>query len=196
VNNDVWSPIPGWKQTLTSFGPGSWQVVANMPAGNTAIVSYPDVQQPYNDVKLSSYTSMTSSFTENMNANPGTVGEAAWDIWLTNWNYEVMIWVDNYGQDIANSDGTLLGTTSIGGQTWDVYRNGPLGPGVELIVALDHNEQSGTVDIMSTLNYLQQHGWLPSNATLTAVDFGAEFASTGGKNETFQVSNYTINAKS
>jgi Glycosyl hydrolase family 12 len=194
VNNDVWSPIPGWSQTLTSYGPGSWQAVANMPAGNTAIVSYPDVQQLYNDVKLSSYTSMTSSFTENMNANPGTVGEAAWDIWLTNWNYEVMIWVDNYGQDIANSDDTLLGTTSIGGQTWDVYRNGPLGPGVELIVALDHNEQSGTVNIMSTLNYLQQHSWLPSNATLTAVDFGAEFASTGGKNETFQVSNYTINA--
>jgi hypothetical protein len=192
----VWSPISGWKQTLTSYGPGDWQAVANMPAGNTAIVSYPDVQQLYNDVKLSTYTSMTSSFTENMNATSSTVGEAAWDIWLNNWNYEIMIWVDNYGQDIANSGDVLLGTTSIGGQTWDVYRNGPLGSGEELIVALDHNEQTGTVDIMSTLNYLSQHGWLPASPTLTSVDFGAEFASTGGKNETFQVSNYTINAKS
>ena len=192
VGNDVWNPIPGWSQTLTAYGPDTWKAVVDMPAGNTAIVSYPDVQQLYNDVRLSGYTSMTSSFTETMNATSGTVGEAAWDIWCNNWNDEVMIWVDNYGQDLASSGDTYLGTTVIGGQNWDVYRNGP--PGSELIVALDHNEQTGTVDILATLTYLQQHGWLASNSTLTAVDFGAEFASTGGQHETFQVSRYTIAA--
>jgi hypothetical protein len=188
----VWSPISGWKQSLTAYDPGDFDAVVNMPAGNTAVVSYPDVQQLYNDVPLSTYTSMTSSFTENMNATSATVGEAAWDIWLDNWNTEVMIWVDNHNQDLANSGDTYLGTTVINGQNWDTYQNG--GPGGELIVALDHNEQTGTVDIMGTLNYLKQQGWIPSSNTLTAVDFGAEFCSTGGQNETFQVSNYAINA--
>jgi len=192
VGNDVWNPIPGWSQTLTAYGPDTWKAVVDMPAGNTAIVSYPDVQQLYNDVRVSGYTSMTSSFTETMNATSGTVGEAAWDIWCNNWNDEVMIWVDNHGQDLASSGDTYLGNTVIGGQTWDVYRNGPSGS--ELIVALDHNEQTGTVNILATLTYLQQHGWLAGSSTLTAVDFGAEFASTGGQHETFQVSRYTIAA--
>ncbi len=192
VTNDVWNPIPGWSQTLTAYGPDNWQAVVDMPAGNTAVVSYPDVQQLFGDAPLSSFASMTSSFTETMNSNSGTIGEAAWDIWCNNWNNEVMIWVDNYGQDLASSGDTYLGTTVIGGQTWDVYRNGP--PGSELIVALDHNEQTGTVDILATLTYLQQQGWLPGGSTLTAVDFGAEFASTGGQDETFQVSQYTITA--
>jgi len=192
VGNDVWNPIPGWSQTLTAYAPDNWQAVVDMPAGNTAVVSYPNVQQLFGDVKLSSYTSMTSSFTETMNATSSTVGEAAWDIWCNNWNDEVMIWVDNYGQDLANSGDTYLGTTVIGGQNWDVYRNGP--PGSELIVALDHNEQTGTVDILTTLTYLENQGWLTANSTLTAVDFGAEFASTGGQHETFQVSRYTIAA--
>jgi hypothetical protein len=193
VLNDVWSPIAGWSQTLTSYGPGDFQAVVNMPAGNTAVVSYPDVQQLYSDIPLSTYTSMTSSVTENMNATSSTIGEAGWDVWMNNWNTEVMIWIDNHNQDLATSGDTYLGTTVIGGQNWDVYRNGPAGG--EMIVALDHNEQTGTVDIMATLNYLEQQGWIPSsNNTLTAVDFGAEFCSTGGQNETFQVSSYAINA--
>ena len=159
----MWNPIPGWSQTLTAYGPDNWQAVVDMPAGNTAVVSYPDVQQLFGDTPLSSFASMSSSFTETMNSNSGTIGEAAWDIWCNNWNNEVMIWVDNYGQDLASSGDTYLGTTVIGGQTWDVYRNGP--PGSELIVALDHNEQTGTVDILATLTYLQQQGGRPAQHT-------------------------------
>src|ERR1700691_5507622 len=47
VAQDVWNTIPGWSQTLYATSPDSWYVAANMPAGNTAVVSFPDVGQEY-----------------------------------------------------------------------------------------------------------------------------------------------------
>jgi hypothetical protein len=190
VNNDVWSPVSGWSEVLTATNPGDWSVVANMPAGNNQVVSYPDVQEIYNNVPLSSYTSLTSAFTEAMNPHSGTLSEAAYDLWLNNWNYEVMIWNDNYGEDL--SDDTDLGSVTIDGQNFEVYRNGPGGPGEELIVSLDSNEQSGTIDILSTLKWLQGKGYLPSGATLTSIDYGWEILSTGGQPETYQLSSFCI----
>jgi hypothetical protein len=190
VNNNVWSPIKGWSESLTAAGPGNWSVVANMPAGNTAIVSYPDVQEIYNDVPLSKYSSLTSAFTEAMHPHSGTSSEAAYDLWLNNWNYEVMIWNDNYGQDLSAD--TDLGPVTIDGQKFEVYRNGPGGSGEELIVSLDSNEQSGTIDILATLKWLASKGYLPSGATLTSIDYGWEIASTGGQAETYQLSSFCI----
>jgi hypothetical protein len=190
VNNDVWSPVSGWSEVLTAANPGSWSVVANMPAGNNSVVSYPDVQELYNNVPLSSYTSLTSSFTETMNPHSGTLSEAAFDLWLNNWNDEVMIWNDNYGEDL--SDDTDMGSVAFDGQNFEVYRNGPLGNGEELIVSLDSNEQSGTIDILSTLKWLEGKGYLPSGSTLTSIDYGWEILSTGGQNETYQLSSFCI----
>jgi Glycosyl hydrolase family 12 len=190
VNNDVWSPVSGWSEALTATDPGNWSVVANMPAGNNSVVSYPDVQELYNNVPLSKYSSLTSAFTETMNPHSGTLSEAAYDLWLNNWNYEVMIWNDNYGEDL--SDDTDLGSVTIGGQNFEVYRNGPPGSGEELIVSLDSNEQSGTIDILSTLNWLASKGYLPSGATLTSIDYGWEILSTGGQPETYQLSSFCI----
>ena len=42
VEQDVWNPISGWQQTLTATNPGSWQVTANMPDKNTAVISFPN----------------------------------------------------------------------------------------------------------------------------------------------------------
>ena len=107
-----------------------------------------------------------------------------------NWNYEVMIWNDNYGQDL--SDDTDLGPVTIGGQNFEVYRNGPGGSGEELIVSLKSNEQSGSIDILTTLKWLEGKGYLPSGATLTSIDYGWEIASTGGQPETYQLSSFCI----
>jgi hypothetical protein len=188
VNNEVWNAVPGWKQTLTATDPGNWSVTANMPAGDTAVVSYPDTQQLYSENPLSSYTSLTSRFSEALNPNSGTMAEAAYDIWCNNWASEIMVWTDNHGQSLAYD--TNLGTATIAGQSWTIYRNG--GPGSELIVSLNGNEQTGTVDILATLNYLMSHGWLTSGSTLTGIDFGFEFSSTGGQDETASLSSFSI----
>jgi hypothetical protein len=163
------------------------EVTSAQPAGNTAVYTYPDVQALYNDTPLSSFSSMTSSFAESMpQAASGMIGEAACDIWLNNWVNEVMIWVDTQGQD-PGSWLPLLATLSVGGQSFNVYRYA-----TEIIVLLNGNETTGSVDILTTLKALESKGIIPSGSTLTAVDFGWEICSTGGTAQTFRLTNFSI----
>jgi hypothetical protein len=210
VGNNVWNPIPGWKQTLHAIDPGNWQVTANMPAGNTAVVSYPSIGANYGQVTdvptpLTSYSSIRSSFSENMHATAKTSAWAAYDVWLgqdkcapanaTCPSDEVMI-----QHDFANNGAcTTLATASFGGfddvpvQTWHLCKYG-----TEIIWKLGvddrHkvNEQSGRVDILAMLIWLVNHGYLPHGTGLWSVGYGWEICSTGGVNENFQVSRYSI----
>jgi hypothetical protein len=197
VGQDVWNRIPGWSQTLHATDPGNWYVTANMPAGNTAVVSFPNTGQNIDWVNgapppLSSYTSIYSSFAENMHGTSGTSAEAAYDIWLNNWGNEVMI-----QHDIVNR-GTcpVLATAAFGGsggvpvQDWNLCKYGS-----ELIWQLSGSgEQSGSVDILAMLTWLVSHGYLPQGSGLTAISYGFEICSTGGQPETFQVSRFSISA--
>ena len=147
VDNNVWSPITGTKQSLSVTNPGKWQVTANIPAGNTSVVSYPSVGGNYgqtNDTStpLSAYASIYSAFSENMNATSKTSAWAAYDIWLGSgtssaWSGEVMI-QHNYAN---NGACTFEATASFGGsggvpvQTWNLCQFGS-----ELVWKLPSNE--------------------------------------------------------
>jgi len=193
VGQDVWNPIPGWSQTLYVHDPGRWSAVADMPAGNTAVVSFPNVGEEYYYTNtLAGFSSIYSSFTENMHQANGTSAEAAYDIWLNDWGNEVMI-----QHDIVNR-GTcpIVATASFGGsggvpvQDWNFCRYGS-----ELIWQLSgKGEQSGSVDILAMLNWLVGHGYLPQKSGLTDISYGFEICSTGGRWETFTVSRFTISA--
>jgi hypothetical protein len=210
VGNNVWSPIPDWRQTLYATDPGNWQVTANMPAGNTAVVSYPSIGANYGQITdlptpLTNYSSIYSSFSETMNATAKTSAWAAYDIWLgpadcspagsTCTSHEVMI-----QHDFANNgDCTTLATASFGGsggvpvQDWHLCKYGS-----ELIWKLGADEknkvseQSGSVDILSMLTWLVNHGYLPAGTGLWLIGYGWEICSTGGENENFLVNSYSI----
>jgi hypothetical protein len=54
-------------QTVTSYGPGDWSVTSDQAAGNTAVLTYPDVQQVFTltndtDPPISGFSAITSSF--------------------------------------------------------------------------------------------------------------------------------------
>ena len=208
IGNNVWNPIPGWRQTLYAADPGDWQVTANMPAGNTAVVSYPSIGANYGQVTdvptpLTDYSSLYSSFSENMNATAGTSAWAAYDIWLGPENCfpavsscasdEVMIQHDFAG----NGACTTLATAAFGGhggvpvRKWHLCRYGS-----ELIWKLTRNEQSGSVDILSMLTWLVNHGYLRAGTGLWLIGYGWEICSTGGVNENFQVSSFSIRSRS
>jgi hypothetical protein len=195
VGNNMWGCGSGncGPQTVTAYNPGNWSVTSNQAAGNTGVLTYPDVQQVFGrwdgkgNVPLSGFSSITSDFTEEMNGNHGTDAEAGYDIWLSGTKRsEVMIWVDNVGR--GNGGATLYGHTTIRGQAFTVYTYGS----GEIIVSLDKNETSGTVDLLATLRWLQAHGLVSSSAALGQVDFGWEICSTGGRPETFTISKYSL----
>src|ERR1700691_72961 len=153
VGQNIWNPISGACQSLYANNPGNWHAVANMPAGNTAVVSFPTGSEQYNDPLLSSFSSIYSSFTEDMNPQSGTSAEAAYDIWLNDWANEVMI-----QHDIVNR-GTcpIIATAQFGGsggvpvQNWNLCKYDS-----ELIWQLaGSGEQSATVDVLAMLTWLE-----------------------------------------
>jgi len=197
VGQDVWNPISGWSQTLHSTNPGNWYAIANLPADNTAVISYPNTGESYDSNPLTSFSSIYSSFSETMNPTAGTRAEAAYDIWLNNWNNEVMIQHDMVNR--GGPCGPTLATVSFGGnggvpvKSWILCQYGS-----ELIWQVAgtgdvYGEQSGSVDILAMLTWLvNNHGYLPQGSSLTAVGYGFEICSTGGVDETFQVKSFTL----
>jgi hypothetical protein len=173
-----------------------------MPAGNTAVVSYPSLGANYGQTSgkqmpLSDFQSMYSSFSENMHATSGTSAWAAYDIWLgpssgTKATNEVMIQHDfaNNGACTAVASATFGGSSGVPVQKWNLCKYG-----TELIWKLTGgNEQSGKVDILAMLNWLVAHAYLPKDSGLSLIGYGWEIASTGGQNEDFQVNNFSIAA--
>jgi hypothetical protein len=183
VANDKWgcgSPDQCGLQTVQATSPGNWQVTSKQAAGNTAVLTYPDVQQLFthttgNDPPISSFHAVYSHFAEAMHATAGTDAEAGYDIWLshTKGPSEVMVWVDNHGR--GSGGATRIGQATIFGQSFTVYRYG----GGEIIFSLDHNEQTGTVHILASLRWLQGHGYVSAGAGIGQVDLGGRSARPG-----------------
>jgi hypothetical protein len=185
VGNNVWNPISGWQQTLYANNPGDWNIVANLPAGNTAVVSYPSSSANFNNKPLSDIKELSSSFAETMNANNQTSAWAMYDIWLANSGRASEIMIQH---DFANNGACpTAATATFGGQTWNLCDFGN-----SFAWKLPGNEQSGTLDILAMLTWLQDHGYLSKSSELGAIGYGWEIASTGGGRETFSVSKYTI----
>lgn len=206
IGNNVWNPVLGWRQTLSVISPGDWQVTANMPAGNTAVVSYPSIGANYGRItdvptQLARYSLIRSWFTEHMNATAGTSAWAAYDIWLGHgtssaWTNEVMIQHDfaNNGACVTVARATFAGAGGVR-QRWHLCQYGS-----ELIWKLGAGEQdkvserTGVVHILAMLRWLVHHGYLPSDAGLWQVGYGWEICSTGARPETFKVSAYRLRA--
>jgi hypothetical protein len=193
----MWNPIPGATTTLYANGPGDWDDVVNMPAGNTAVVAFMNTGVNYNGV-MSSYRSLVSSFAENMHATSATVASAAYDIWFNHSGtmHEVMI-----HNDLANRGG--CGTWAAKNVTFGGSNGVPVRSDWDLCVAgsaafwqvpARDSFSSGSVDILAMVNWLIRHGYMPASTQLAAISYGFEVASTGGTDEDFQVSSLSITA--
>jgi hypothetical protein len=165
-----------------------------MPAGNTAVISFPDVGEEYNSNALASFSSIYSSFVENMHARKGTSAEAAYDIWLNNWGNEVMIQnnIVNRGSCSTRAVVSFGGSGGVPVQKWNLCTYGS-----EIIWQLPgRGEQSGSVDVLAMLKWLMSHRYLPSKSNLTDISYGFEICSTDGHAENFAVSKFSVTSSS
>jgi hypothetical protein len=205
VGNNCWAD-PSCQQTITAHHPGNWSLSAREPAKNTAVKSYPGIQQLMNnystdakwsgssDTPISGLSVLSSTYAETMPHNSGTIAQAAWDIWLAKdggFPNEIMVWVDNVNR--GDGGATKKATASFGGQDWTLYQYGD----GELIWSLGKpgafaQQSSGTVNLLALLRWLQKNGYAAADATIGELDFGWEICSTGGVHETFTVSKYEL----
>jgi hypothetical protein len=221
VDNNVWSPPSGstWSQTINASGASSWNVNANFPSGSTSVLSFPNTGQDQNwlsgetnvTAPLSSWSAITSSYNVTIPDNSGAVGEAAYDLWLNNWDNEVMIQTDFAGDslrprcDVDGDDITTQAFTNESGvsQNWNLCQFGS-----ELIwqPATGTNFSSDNINVMAMLTWLEDNSpssvgfssstatFLPANSDLTALSFGFEICSTGGTNDTWMVNDFSWTA--
>jgi len=187
--NDMWNcpQAACGKQTIWANSSSDWGVVSTMAAGNTAVLTYPNLGQVYGDQPISHFKQVSDNFTESMPRSiKGLSAEAANDVWLNNYKIEMMIWVDNIGRSLAGS--TRVGSATIFGQQFSVWKYG----NSEFIFDLNHNETSGSTHILASIAWLVQHGQVPAGPELTQAEFGWEIASTGGQAASFSMSKYAL----
>jgi hypothetical protein len=197
VDQNVWSPIQGWHQRLHAYSPGHWRVAAKMPAGNTAVVSFPNTGFFYNKA-LSRFSSIVSSFNVSIPRRAGTDAEASYDIWFNKTGAidEVMIQND-YSRGRSPSCGTWTakevrfgGGSGVRAHRWDLCVSGS----TAYWETANGNMPSGKVNVLAMLKWLVRHGQLPSGVQLAGFSYGFEISSTGGARELFRVHSFSAAA--
>jgi hypothetical protein len=167
----------------------SFVVTSNQPTGNTAVLSYPAIQDNFNSKPLlSSFSSISATFSET-SPHVGDY-EVAWDCWFNNNANELMIWVDNYNQVPAGTK--VASNVALGGRSYNVWSSPSSGTGGYVVFYATATFTSGTVDLLQIFNYAASHGWIPTTSTVDQLSFGVEVCSTNDQDATWTFSNYSI----
>ncbi|MFE9723801.1 hypothetical protein ACFYQ5_09440 [Streptomyces sp. NPDC005794] len=170
--NNIWGSGAG-TQTIWANSSSNWGVTANHP--NTGgIKSYPNAKKIVNK-PITSLSSLTSDY--NVTVPASGAYNTSYDIWDTDYDYEVMLWVNHNGA--VGPLGTSQGTVSLGGHTWDVYK-GDNGANEVFSFLRTSDSSAGTVNILPILKWIKDtKGWW-GDETIGDVQFGYEITSSSG----------------
>ena len=193
IYNDVWGSGAGY-QSIWANSYSNWGVWAQHP--NTGgIKSYPNVTKSIGKT-LSSLKTVSSSF--NVTVPSSGSYESAYDIWTNGSTYEIMLWMNStgavkpisYNWDSSGNPVAAQKSVSIGGHTWNVYQ-GSNGANIVYSFVRTSNTNSGTVDILAILNWINGKGWFNGTQTLNTVQFGFEITSSSAGSD-FICNSYSV----
>lgn len=192
VSNDVWGSGAG-PESIWANSYSNWGVWSQQP-DTGGIKSYPHSAKNVG-VQLSSLSSVSSSFNVSVPTS-GVSFESAYDIWAGNNAYEIMLWMNYYGAvgPISYNYGSngaipVFTNVSLGGHTWNIYRGNNGGNDVFSFVRTS-DTNSGTVNILSILNWINSQGWY-NNPVLNQVQFGFEISRSPSGNN-FNCNSYSV----
>lgn len=174
VQNNAWSSGHG-PQRLKAWSPGRWQVLTRQPNQGAQVQTYPDTEVPYyrtHEVPYSKLKMLRFRYSERM-PKSGYDAEATADIWLNNWDIEVMAWVDNHGQVPF---GIPVAKYKVYGSTWTLWR----GDSKSFAFVRSGRHPHGIVHVLSLLRILVHRHDISSKSTVTSLQFGFEICWTHG----------------
>ncbi|MFE6092612.1 hypothetical protein ACFQ7M_11555 [Streptomyces massasporeus] len=183
--NNIWGSGAGGQCIWANSGTG-WGVWADHP--NTGgIKSYPNSTKSINKT-IDSLGRLTSDY--NVSVPASGAYNTSYDIWDTDHDYEIMLWV-NYNGSVGPIGG-YEGNVSLGGHNWNVYK-GSNGSNEVFSFLRTSDSTAGTVDIKPILQWLAYNKrWMAGSETIGEVQFGYEItSSSGGLN--FNTNNLTVN---
>ncbi|GAB2931309.1 glycoside hydrolase family 12 protein [Streptomyces heilongjiangensis] len=188
--NNIWGGGAG-SQCIWANSGTNWGVWADHP--NTGgIKSYPNSKKVINKT-ITSLGSLNSNY--NVTVPSSGAYNTSYDVWDTDYDYEIMLWVNYNGA--VGALGDYQGNVTLGGHNWNVhkgrvYRNdGTYWDVFSFLRTADST--SGSVQILPVLKWLKDtKGWM-GNETIGDVQFGFEItSSSGGLN--FQTNNLTVSS--
>ena len=187
IHNNNWNDTAGGNSVITACNYNNWYVISNTPNhSDLSVQTYPNVHRDYNDISLSSITS--ARFAATGPHCTGCIWNIAFDIWVGDGlSHELMIWTENWGQRPA---GNQVGTTTIGGQQYQVWRSGSGDGGIITYLSVVP-QLSGTMPLSLFFADVRARGWTPT--TTWQVDFGVEIVDTNGNPERFDFTDFSIN---
>jgi hypothetical protein len=183
--NNIWGGGAG-SQCIWANSGTNWGVWANHP--NTGgIKSYPNQTKAINK-SITSLGSLSSSY--NVSVPSSGAYNTSYDIWDTDHDYEIMLWVNKTGA--VGPIGTSQGSVSLGGHSWNVFK-GTNGANEVFSFIRTSNSSSGTVNILPILKWIKDTKRWMGNETIGDVQFGYEVtSSSGGLN--FTTNNLTVSS--
>jgi hypothetical protein len=180
--NNIWGSGAG-AQCIWANSGTNWGVNANHP--NTGgIKSYPNAKKVINK-SITSLGSLTSSY--NVTVPSSGAYNTSYDIWDTNYDYEVMLWV-NHTSNVGPL-GTSQGNLTLGGSTWTVYKGNNTANDVFSFVRTS-NSSSGSVNILPILQWIKDTKKWFGNVTIGDLQLGFEITSSSGGLD------FTVNSES
>lgn len=170
--NNIWGSGAGAQCVWANSGT-HWGTWADHP--NTGgIKSYPNAKKVINK-PVSSLGSLRSSYDVTVPASGAY--NTSYDIWDTDYDYEIMLWVNQNGA--VGPLGSPQGSVTLGGHSWNVYK-GSNGANEVFSFLRTSDSTSGTVDILPILKWIKDtKGWM-GDETIGDVQFGYEITSSAG----------------
>ncbi|MFC6063255.1 GH12 family glycosyl hydrolase domain-containing protein [Streptomyces ochraceiscleroticus] len=169
--NNIWGSGAG-SQTIRAESASDWDVTADHP-NTPGIKSYPNAKKVIGK-PISGITSLTSTYDVTVPASGAY--NTSYDIWDSDYDHEVMLWVNQTGA--VGPIGTEQATVTLGGSTWKVYK-GDNGANEVYSFLRTSDSSAGTVDILPVLKWVQEKGWW-GDETIGDVQFGYEITSAPG----------------
>ncbi|KAK4556537.1 Endoglucanase-1 [Recurvomyces mirabilis] len=199
VNNNLWGESYGsGSQTTTvdsiSSSMVAWHTTWSWSGDNNQVKSYSNSQLTFTKKLVSSINSIPtsvrwSSSSSNINADVSYDLFTAADINHVTYSgdYELMIWLGKYGS--IQPIGSVLETTTIGGQSWQVWGGGG-SQYTYSFVATNSPVTSWNGDIKAFFTYLtSKHNFPATKQYLIDLQFGTEpFTGSG---ETLTVNSWS-----
>ncbi|MFI6374496.1 hypothetical protein [Streptomyces sp. NPDC050546] len=175
--NNIWGGGAG-AQCIWANSGTNWGVNANHP--NTGgIKSYPNAKKVVNK-SITSLGSLNSSY--NVTVPSSGSYNTSYDVWDTDHDYEIMLWVNYNGA--VGALGSYQERVSVGGHTWDVYKgraqrsDGTYWDVFSFLRTSDST--SGSVQILPVLKWIKDTKRWMGNETIGDVQFGFEITSSSG----------------
>jgi hypothetical protein len=194
VDTDTWNfaNYAGSQQTMYVCDYNNWYATVNLNNnnGDGAVKTYPNVHKDFASPKISTFSSIASSF---VHTAPG-IGDwdFAYDIWIngvaSSGSTELMIWTQARGLQVSGINGyPSMGNVTLSGISYDIHKSGSY-----IAYVMHTPQQSGDVNILEIFNNLISRGWIPSTSTLGAIDYGVEVCNTNSTDAKFEVNNFSL----